>query len=199
MAQANNHPQKGDIIAVDPIRDLNAIAAIKTMLADKPRDYALFVTGLNTNLRASDLRKITIGQVRGLKPGDPLLTLREQKTSKHRRITINQTVYDAISRLLLTMPDAQDSDYLFQSRKGHECLTVSHLNRLVKGWCAAVGLKGNYGSHSLRKSWAFWQYSKFKVQLPTLMQMMNHSNPRQTLHYLGIQPADMQEVYLNEI
>ena len=48
-----NHPPKGAIITVDPIRETKHIRAIKKILADKPRDLALFVVGINTNLPSS--------------------------------------------------------------------------------------------------------------------------------------------------
>lgn len=53
-----NHPKKGSTIKVDPIRKLKDIKAIKKLLANKPRDLALFTIGINTNLRASDLLRL---------------------------------------------------------------------------------------------------------------------------------------------
>ena len=55
-----NHPKKGSQIKVDPIKKLKDIKAIKKILANKPRDFALFTIGINTNLRASDLLRLTI-------------------------------------------------------------------------------------------------------------------------------------------
>lgn len=67
-----NHPKTGSQIKVDPIKNLKDIKSIKKLLKDNPRDYALFVMGINTNLRASDLVSITVQQVQDLKPGDDL-------------------------------------------------------------------------------------------------------------------------------
>ena len=60
----SNHPQRGDIIRVEPVRELRDIKNIKKLLSDKPRDYCLFVTGINIGVRGSDLLKITVGIVR---------------------------------------------------------------------------------------------------------------------------------------
>jgi integrase len=158
MSQALNHPSKGSSIRVDPIRETKDIKLIKKILLDKPRDLALFVVGVNTNLRASDLLKIRVGDVRGLKPGE-YFTLREKKTGKLRSITINKAVFEAISALLATMPHATDNCLLFQSRKRNSCsgmLTVSYLNSLVKSWCREINLRGNYGAHSLRNINLSW-------------------------------------------
>ena len=70
--QNYNHPKKGSSIKVDPIKSKQDIQTIKKLLADKPLDYALFVIGINTNLRASDLLRIKVGQVKDLKPNDEI-------------------------------------------------------------------------------------------------------------------------------
>jgi integrase len=129
-----NHPPKGSTIRVDPIRKLKDIKAIKKLLHDKPRDLCLFTMGINTNLRASDLLRITAGMVRHLEAGDEL-TLKEKKTGKHRRITLNKAVIASI-QALLNSRDYQDDDPLFLGQRG--CLTVSSVNRLVKTWCAEI-------------------------------------------------------------
>jgi len=127
---ALNHPQKGDNIKVEPIRKEKDIKNIKKLLSDNPRDFAIFTLGINTNLRASDLLSITVGQVRHLQVGEHF-TIKEKKTGKDKAITINKTVYDALQGLLKTMPMAEDGDVLFQSRKGKGALCVPYLNSLV--------------------------------------------------------------------
>ena len=81
-----NHPEKNSQTKVDPIKSIKDIKSIKKLLKNNLRDYALFIIGVNTNLRASDLVNITVQQVQDLKPGDDLV-LTEQKTGKERRIT----------------------------------------------------------------------------------------------------------------
>jgi integrase len=189
----SNRPEPGSTIKVDPIKSKKDIAAIKKILADKPRDLALFAVGINTNLRASDLLRITAGMVRGRKPGDDI-ELREQKTSKLRRITLNKACIDAIQALLASR-EYKDSDNLFQGQRG--TLTVPSINRLVKGWCRVINLRGNYGSHTLRKTWGYHQRVTFGTDIPTLMVCFNHSTQRQTLDYLCIQPEEIRGVYEN--
>jgi len=202
MKPSTNHPLKGSSIRVDPIRDPKDIRLIKKILSDRPRDFAMFVVGINTNLRASDLLRIRVGDVRYLKSGE-YFTLREKKTSKLRSITINKAVHEAIVQLLATIPAAADTEYLFQSRKKNSAsggmLTVSYLNSLVKSWCREVNLRGNYGAHSLRKTFGYVHRTVFGTDIPTLMEMFNHSTQRQTLAYLGIQPREINDAYLKEI
>ena len=193
-----NHPQIGSRITVDPIRKLRDVKAIKAILASSPRDLALFTFGINTNLRASDLLRITIGMVKHLEAGDELV-LNEKKTGKERRITLNKTVITALSGYLDTV-DFEDTAPLFQGQRGYgKALTVPSVNRLVKQWCRSLNLKGNYGSHSLRKTWGYHQRVTHKVDIPVLMECFNHSSQKQTLAYLGIQPEEIKSVYENEL
>ena len=191
-----NHPKKGSQIKVDPIKKLKDITTIKKLLADKPRDLALLTIGINTNLRASDLLRLKIGQVKDLKAGDTV-EIKEQKTRKPRRINFNKACVNAIQSLL-AVKQYQDGDYLFQSQRRH-VLTVPSVHKLVKGWCKQINLKGNYGSHTLRKTWGYHQRVTFGVDLPRLMVCFNHSTQRQTLDYLCIQPEEIKDVYENEL
>lgn len=191
----SNHPKKGDSIKVEPIKSVKDIRAIKKLLSDRPRDLALFVVGVNTNLRASDLVNVNVGQVRHLKPMDEI-ELREQKTGKSRRISLNGQCIETIKAYLATR-EAGDDEPLFLGRNG--ALTVPSVNRLVKEWCSAVNIRGNFGSHSLRKTWGYHQRVSFNVAIPELMVCFNHSTQRQTLEYLCIQPEEIRAVYSNEI
>jgi integrase len=194
-ARNQNRPQKGSQIKVDPIKKRKDIDSIKKLLGDDPRNSALFTIGINTNLRASDLLRIKVGQVRDLKPGDEI-ELKERKTGKPRRITLNKSCVQAIQRLLASRPYA-DEDLLFTGQRGP--LTVPSVHRLVKSWCKSINLRGNHGSHSLRKTWGYHQRVTFGVDIPRLMVCFNHSTQRQTLDYLCIQPEEIKNVYENEL
>jgi len=195
MSKNPNHPKAGSKIKVEPIRKEKDIKLIKKMLQDKPRDLCLFTLGINTNLRASDLLQIKAGMVRHLQSGDDL-EINERKTRKPRRVTLNKTCIDAIQSLLQSR-DYDDDEPLFVGQRGR--LTVPSINRLVKQWCKTINLRGNYGSHTLRKTWGYHQRVRFGTDIPRLMVCFNHSTQRQTLDYLCIQPEEIKDVYANEL
>ena len=62
--QAQNHPKKGSSIKVEPIRSLRHARTVKKLLATNPRDYCLYVLGVNSALRAGELLSITAVQVK---------------------------------------------------------------------------------------------------------------------------------------
>ena len=193
--RSKNHPKKGSSIKVEPIRDLKAIRTIKKLLAGHSRNYCLFVLGINTAFRAGDLLSITAGQVRDLGTGDHL-EVREQKTGKLRRVTLNRAAVEAIQQLLGSR-EFGDDDYLFSGQRGR--LSVSYVTRLVKGWCREINLKGQYASHSLRKTFGYHQRVTYGVALPVLVELYGHATQRQTLDYLCVQDEEIRDVYMNEI
>ncbi|MBW2185166.1 MAG: tyrosine-type recombinase/integrase [Deltaproteobacteria bacterium] len=193
-----NHPKAGSTIKVEPITKTRHVKRIKDQLANQPRNLAIFVIGINTNLRASDLIALTVGQVRLLQAGEHFTT-KERKTGKARQITINKGVYQAVQNLLAIMPNATDDHPLFQSRKGGKALTTQAIHALVKLWCKEADLKGNYGSHTMRKTFGYMHRTVHHTDIPTLMVMFNHSSEKQTLDYLGIQRDEIKDAYLKEI
>jgi integrase len=199
-----NHPKLGDTIKVEPIRTVNAINKIKKALAPSPRNFAIFVVGINTAYRASELLSIRLGQVRHLKPGDRL-EVKQAKTKKYRAVTLNNGCVEAIQGLLeyldrkaLQMKDlswVDDDSYLFAGKDPSKSLTVPYLNNLVKDWCRKTNLKGNYGSHTLRKTWGYMQRTKQDTPIPLLMQAFGHASQQQTLAYLCIQDEEIDSIY----
>ncbi len=196
-----NHPKKGSTIKVEPIRSKTAIENIKKILAGRPRDLCLFTLGINTAFRANELLSIRLAQVKNLSAGDPL-ELKESKTQKHRRVMINKTSAAILKMYLsgddhLNVSSLNGNTPIFYSQRGN-VLIVSSVTRLLKEWCAAVGLKGNYGSHTLRKTWGYWQYKR-GTPIPLLMVAFGHATQQQTLTYLGIQTKDVQQIYDMEL
>jgi integrase len=193
-----NHPKRGSKIVVSPIRETKDIESIKKLLSQNKRDLLLFTMGINNGLRCGDLLRLRVKDVKYLKPSE-ILKIREQKTGKENVLMINKTTYKILKEYLEEQ-NPNEEDYLFQSRKGqNQHLTVSYTNILVKNWCKSINLKGNYGTHSLRKTFGFVQRKKFGVGIEILMKRFNHSSQYITQKYLGIEDKEVNGILMNEI
>jgi integrase len=192
-----NQPAKGSRITVDPIQKIVDIRAISKLLEGSPRDRLLFVMGVNNGIRTGDLLKLKVKDVEHLKAGDSI-TIKEGKTKKDNVIVVNKTVYKAL-RNYLDKVQPRDDDYLFASRKGNKPLQTKSINRLIKSWTKAINLKGNYGAHTLRKTWGYIQRTKHGVGFEIICKRFNHSNPAVTMRYLGIQDKEVHDILMNEI
>ena len=74
------------------------------------RNYILFVMGINTGLRISDILKLKVGDVQGSH-----ISMREMKTGKQKRIQITSS----LKRELKWFNEGREvEEYLLKSRKG---------------------------------------------------------------------------------
>lgn len=178
---------------VQPIRDKNKINEMKIELRKKgTRDYLLFVTGINTGLRISDIIKLRVMDVlnedRTVKSH---ICINEQKTGKRKRFKINDTL---AREFLEYTKNMKMSDYLFTSRKGiNRPITRIQAYRLLNTVALKIGLE-EIGTHTLRKTFGYWFYKKTK-DIAMLQKLFNHSSPSITLAYIGIEQDQIDEAY----
>jgi integrase len=192
-----NKPKVGSKITVDPIRRMKDIQAISKLLSDNPRNNLLFVMGTNNGLRTGDLLKLKVGGVKGMKVGDTLI-IKEGKTGKRNMLVMNKSIHKSL-QIYLEVLKPMDDDFLFRSRKGSKAVTVQCVNNMVKQWTRTINLKGNYGAHSLRKTWGYVQRTVYGVGFEILCKRFNHSSPAITMRYLGIEDKEVQNILMNEV
>ena len=193
-----NHPKKGSKITVSPIRNEDDIKKIKIHLKHKTRDLLLFNMGINNGLRISDLLKLRVKDVKDLKIGETL-QISESKTGKVNVLMINKSVHRVLQRHL-NEAGCKDDDYLFKSQKGtNSPLTKFSVNQMIKSWCKFLGIQGNFGSHTFRKTFGYHQRKKYGVDFSIICKRFNHSSPSITMRYLGIEDKEVNGILLNEI
>jgi integrase len=193
----NTHPPKRDRIAVDPIRKREDIRAISRLISDSPRDHLLFTMGINNGLRAADLLRLTVQDVKHLKVGESI-SIKESKTGKTNIVMVNRAVYKSLQNYL-SKETPKDSDYLFKSRKGKGPLQSQAVSKMVKKWTRAINLRGNYGAHTLRKTFGYIQRTVHGVGFEILCKRYNHSSPSITMRYLGIQDKEVGDILMHDI
>jgi len=192
----NLNPFKGSSIEAEPIRGVADVKAIENLLSDNPRNLALFVLGTNTGLCIEDLLKIKIGQVLHIKQKRGI-RLNKSGSSKKFNVPLNNKSAQAVHQLIRTIRDKAGKkflpdDHLFSGTRGP--LTVSTVNNLVKKWCAAINLKGNYDCHSLRKTYGYQKLFYDGGDLSKIMSEFNHTTLIQTLDYVGVLPSILEVV-----
>lgn len=180
---------------VQPIRDKNKIEAIKKILkADNLRDYSLFVLGINSGLRISDLLNLKISDVAEGKKIKDRISLREQKTGKTKDFPLGASSIKALKEYLDTR-DYADNDWLFPSQKGGGPITRQHAWRILSEAAKTVGITEAVGTHTLRKTFGYWAF-KSGIDITRIQKLLNHSSPGITLAYIGITQEELDDVYL---
>jgi integrase len=183
---------------VEPIIDLRKIKSIKKLLADQPRNRLLFTMGVNSGLRVQDILTLKVSDVRSCKIGDRVC-LKEKKTGKENIFIMNKEIKIALDEHLATSK-LKDENFLFKSRKGKDYpLTTYAVTMMVQRWCDDINLQGNFGAHTLRKTWCYHQRKTFGVSWEVLAKRLNHSSPSVTRRYLGVQEEEVEEILLHTI
>lgn len=172
--------------AVSPIRSKRKIEELKKALS--PMYRLMFVIGINSALRVSDLLKLKVKDVRDR----DYITLVEQKTKKTKRFKLNAAIKREVKAYLAT-GDFKDEDYLFKSPRGNKPITRIAAYKALNKAAKQVGLE-EIGTHSLRKSFGYHAW-KAGVDIATLQRIFNHSHPLITQRYLGITQDDIDNVY----
>lgn len=179
-----------------PIQNKKEINIIKMYLKSKSiRDYLLFVLGINTNLRISDIIDLKVEDVWDNKKVKDYITLNEKKTKKYRKIRINDSLGKAISEFVKS-EKPEPYDYLFASRKGGGHISRQQACNILSQAGDFCGLKEPLSPHSLRKTWGYWAY-KSGVSLLLIMDALNHSSLAITKKYLGITQDEIDDVFIN--
>lgn len=178
---------------VEPIRDKQKIEEIKKVLrGSNLRDYALFVLGINSGLRVSDLLSLTVGDV--MDANGNLIRIREHKTKKTNDFPLSRTAQKAIMEYLQTR-DGKRDEPLFLSRKG-SALQRAQAYKVINDAARAVGIKDRIGTHTLRKTFGYHAYQA-GYDLTLIQRLLNHASPGVTLKYIGITQAQPDDVYLS--
>ena len=186
---------------VEPIRDIKKIAQIKNSLRGEwnIRDLLLFELGINSALRISDLLDIRVWDVFA-DVGTPQesFDLKEEKTGKTNRITITPKVKETLRLYAEKYPEVvkNPKNYLFFHKKrfpnGSQPIGRKTSWLLLSNLCESVGLKGNFGNHTLRKTWGY-QARIQAVPLEIIQHKLNHSSLEVTQRYLWITADEIAE------
>lgn len=176
---ATKTKKQAEIKDVQPIRSLEKIEDMKWSLKKwcGERDYIMFLLGINTGLRVTDLLKLKISDVKG----KDKLTIKEGKTNKPRTIQLTN-VKDELNSYIETL---DGTEWLFPSRKGDKPISRIQAYRQLNKASDMVDMPDGIGTHTMRKTFGYWHYKQFK-DVAELQMILNHSHPKITLDYIGI-------------
>lgn len=179
---------------VQPIRDKKALETMKKILrSSNQRDYCLFVLGINSGLRISDLLTLKVSDVYANGKIKDRIVIREKKTNKLKDFPLGETSKKALKEYVVTLKPGQA---LFASRKGYKPITRQQAYRILNDAAKAIGIKEKIGTHSLRKTFGYHAFQA-GVDITRIQKMLNHSSPSVTLAYIGITQDELDNVYLN--
>ena len=165
------------------------------------RNRGLFMLGVSTGGRISELLSLTIGDVWQNRAAvtDLLYNRSIVKGGEiSRAVPVNRDGREAIADLIAWHREQYNTTHkrrpLFPSRNGQGTQRMSRrtAHDILKAAFEAAGLNGHLATHSLRKSFAQRLYERtgdiFAVQ-----EMLGHKNVATTQKYLGVNYASVRD------
>jgi len=182
----------------DPIKDPADVKKVGDYLNAKYKNGAnymlIWYLGCCLGLRVGDILSIKSSQI----INQDVIELVEQKTGKTRSMYIAPALKDFINLYASRLADQSASAPLVWSCKSHMPLQNKAYHKIVKQACRAVGLVGNFGTHSMRKTFAYHFY-KATADITSLQGLLNHSTVGVSKDYLpnGTYIAKKPKLFLN--
>lgn len=169
---------------VQPIRDPALIEKIEKYLKSKnERDYILFLLGIYTGLRISDILSLKVKDLRN----KDFLKISERKTKRKkynsRTIELNPILKKVLKYYLKDKPSDQ---YVIKSRVGENSpISRERAYMILKDVANKFDID-SLGTHSMRKTLGYHVYQQ-KKDVVLVQKMLNHESPSHTLRYIGIE------------
>jgi len=183
---------------VEPIRSENQIKQIRGNLyrQKNPRDYLIFVFGINSGLRIGDILSLKLEDVKDSQGNlKDYLTIKEQKTGKTRKVFFNKQIKEALNYYLKKTGIFNLDQYLFTNEKSKKNKPITRIRayQLINKWCKDVGLDCKVGGHTLRKTFGYHMRMQ-GVSIERISNLLNHRNIKVTFRYIGINDDENKEV-----
>ncbi|ARK31260.1 tyrosine-type recombinase/integrase [Halalkalibacter krulwichiae] len=174
---------------VEPIRDIEKIRVMKHFLIKRSkRDFLLFMLGINTGLRISQLLSLLYEDV--MNEGSPREFLEMKTKTQTEYIYLNRNVRKAIINYV-NQAHINENDFLFAASNKKQAITRQQAYRIINQAAIEAGISDKIGTHTLRKTFGYHGYKK-GIALSLLQRRFNHETRKATLRYIGI--ADENQV-----
>ena len=176
---------------VEPIRNKKDLSKVEKILLNEfgsygMRNLLIYLFGTNCGLRISDILNLDVGDVKNRS----YVELKEIKTGKRKKFPIN----DKLKPLIFEFTKNRNiNEPLFLSKCGHR-LERTQCYRFLNKACKKAGIEYKIGTHSLRKTFGYHHYKKYK-DVALLQKIFSHSSPLVTLIYIGINQDILDNSY----
>ena len=178
-----------------------ALEAGDTLIEEgKPIEAMLIIAGCFLGLRISDLLRLKWGDLRD----GGLITLRERKTRKSRKMRVNPYLA-ARARKCMELAGGEPDGLVFQSREMNPGVPITRqrAGQMLKETKRRLGITSaeNLSTHSLRKTFGrkVWltecERGMGDQALVLLCDVFGHSSVAITKRYLGIRQEEILSVY----
>jgi len=179
---------------VQPIKNKNSIEEMKKNLLEdgKKKEYLLFVIGINSGLRISDILTLKWKDLDGAK-----IKKTEKKTGKTKIFPANDSIKKALK--MFSNDEKAPEDFVFESSSKRNGKTKQAWKRqypyvFLNQYAKEAGIDEPVGTHTMRKTFGYFVFTATK-DIAMVQKLLNHSSTVETLRYIGITQMSMDAIY----
>jgi integrase len=173
------------------------VKAIRQVLTEdsKMREAEGFFLACHVGLRASDLLKLTFEDMEKRE-----VNLSEDKTSKIRIFPVTDIMAESVKTLKKWYKSQNiDPIYLFQATGNRAVgkakpISQSYYYRKINDAIDKLGIDGNFGTHTARKTFGYHLYQKTD-DIALIQKILNHASSEETLNYIGVTRKKIEQAY----
>lgn len=207
---------KSSSTLTDPIRNKEDIKKLLSELKKgrhADRDYTIGLCGIYTGMRINELLETKVGDWRRwIDEGGRIEYIPSKQdhrrydpvedkikgSYKIRKFKLSEKAFLPIYKYI---EGRKDDEWMFPAKYEGSTSAVAYgtVFRIIKKAAERAGIKGNIGTHSLRKTFGYQLYSnapdnKKQEALVKIMKCFEHSDSATTLRYIGILQDDIDEM-----
>lgn len=184
---------------VQPIKDSNVLKQVQDTLLDSfkagRRNYTIFQLGKATLLRVSDVLALEYSDVftdTGVLKERANIT--DQKTGKPNSLYLKPIEKELLLYQEWLQENEIQSQWLFPSLSNTDkCITRKQYYKIMQKTGDLLSI--NYlGTHTMRKTGAYRVYEQTNYNIGFVMKLLNHSDQKSTLSYLGLDEVQKEEL-----
>ena len=163
------------------------------------RDKALFILGIRSGFRISELLSLKVSDVYQFGEILPRVQVERKHMKKKiesRSVPIHEEAKSALLLLILELR-LISTDHLFKSKKGENMpMTRIQAWRILRDAYNLATIGGNVATHSMRKTFAQKVYQAVEGDLVKTQRALGHKSLNSTASYLSFADEEVDEAIL---
>lgn len=176
---------------VDVIKDKKDIEKIKKILLKSDyRNYLMFVIGINSGLRITQILSLKISDLI-----DSNGTILNEVKFNEIGYPLNNCIKTSLKQYIHNNNLVNNKEaYIFKSKRGNNPIERTQAYRIINDACKQAGINLKIGTHTLRKTFGYHFYVEYK-DLKYLQKLFNHSSIKTTSSYIGLEKSIKEKKY----
>ena len=166
---------------------------------NNPRDRALWILGVKTGLRISELLSLKIADVLEHGSISGFVTVKKSSTKgklESKTLPLTASARTALKELLDYFGFDQMDRPLFKSSQGEQAITRMQAHRILKAAYSELKLSGKCATHTMRKSFAHRMHKVMGEKIEKTQVALGHKSLSSTSSYIQVSRDEVEQAIM---